>query len=289
MDKVERAILDVLKKVNEHRRLYERNEEAVKQHLIGEIFQALGWEWDNPREVRPEERTEEGRADYALITGDRVVAFIEAKNLSINVLKKEKPLRQLGRYCFNNGVKYGILTNGVAWVVIKAFEEGSRLEDRIILSVDIENEPIERTTLKLSLLSKSRIEKLERFAALLRALEFSFDELKREGISERKLIEFLTASKRRLLTLEKLRGDELPRALYLYDDGWRIVPLVERSIKGVLLSLLLYLSERSEGEEKAQIKKAYAYLKEMPIDTQKILRLLHEIEKEKGIRIGIEI
>ncbi len=289
MDKVERAILDVLKKVNEHRRLYERNEEAVKQHLIGEIFQALGWEWDNPKEVRPEERTEEGRADYALITGDRVVAFIEAKNLSINVLKKEKPLRQLGRYCFNNGVKYGILTNGVAWVVIKAFEEGSRLEDRIILSVDIENEPIERTTLKLSLLSKSRIEKLERFAALLRALEFSFDELKREGISERKLIEFLTASKRRLLTLEKLRGDELPRALYLYDDGWRIVPLVERSIKGVLLSLLLYLSERSEGEEKAQIKKAYAYLKEMPIDTQKILRLLHEIEKEKGIRIGIEI
>ncbi len=289
MDKVERAILDVLKKVNEHRRLYERNEEAVKQHLIGEIFQALGWEWDNPREVRPEERTEEGRADYALITGDKVVAFIEAKNLSINVLKKEKPLRQLGRYCFNNGVKYGILTNGVAWVVIKAFEEGSRLEDRIILSVDIENEPIERTTLKLSLLSKSRIEKLERFAALLRALEFSFDELKREGISERKLIEFLTASKRRLLTLEKLRGDELPRALYLYDDGWRIVPLVERSIKGVLLSLLLYLSERSEGEEKAQIKKAYAYLKEMPIDTQKILRLLHEIEKEKGIRIGIEI
>ncbi|WP_457754439.1 type I restriction enzyme HsdR N-terminal domain-containing protein [Thermococcus sp.] len=289
MDKVERAILDVLKKVNEHRRLYERNEEAVKQHLIGEIFQALGWEWDNPREVRPEERTEEGRADYALITGDRVVAFIEAKNLSINVLKKEKPLRQLGRYCFNNGVKYGILTNGVAWVVIKAFEEGSRLEDRIILSVDIENEPIERTTLKLSLLSKSRIEKLERFAALLRALEFSFDELKREGISERKLIEFLTASKRRLLTLEKLRGDELPRALYLYDDGWKIVPLVERSIKGVLLSLLLYLSERSEGEEKAQIKKAYAYLKEMPIDTQKILRLLHEIEKEKGIRIGIEI
>ncbi|WP_324735686.1 type I restriction enzyme HsdR N-terminal domain-containing protein [Thermococcus sp. SY098] len=289
MDKIEKAILDVLKKVNEHRKLYERNEEAVKQHLIGGIFQALGWEWDNPKEVRPEERTEEGRADYALITGDRVVAFIEAKNLSINVLKKEKPLRQLGRYCFNNGVKYGILTNGVAWVVIKAFEEGSRLEDRVILSVDIENEPIERTTLKLSLLSKSRIEKLERFATLLRALEFSFDELKREGISERKLIEFLTASKKRLLTLEKLRGDELPRALYLYDDGWKIVPLVERSIKGVLLSLLLYLSERSEGEEKAQIKKAYAYLKEMPIDTQKILRLLHEIEKEKGIRIGIEI
>ncbi|NJE08667.1 restriction endonuclease [Thermococcus sp. M39] len=289
MDKIENAVLDVLKKVNEHRGLYERNEEAVKQHLIGEIFQALGWEWDNPREVRPEERTEEGRADYALILDDRVVAFVEAKNLSVNVLKKDKPLRQLGRYCFNHGVKYGILTNGVAWVVIKAFEEGSRLEDRIILSVDIENEPLERVTLKLSLLSKGKIDKLERFATLLRALELSFDELKKEGISERKLIEFLTASKKRLLTLDKIRGDEFPRALYVYDDGWKMVPLIERSIKGVLLSLLLYLSEKSEGEEKAQIKKAYAYLKEIPIDTEKILRLLREIEKEKGIRIGIEL
>ncbi|MBO8173813.1 MAG: type I restriction enzyme HsdR N-terminal domain-containing protein [Thermococcus sp.] len=289
MDKIERAVLDVLKKVNEHRGLYERNEEAVKQHLIGEIFQALGWEWDNPKEVRPEERTEEGRADYALILNDRVVAFVEAKNLSVNVLKKDKPLRQLGRYCFNHGVKYGILTNGLSWVVIKAFEEGSRLEDRVILSVDVENEPIERTVLKLSLLSKNRIEKLERFATLLRALEFSFDELKREGISERKLIEFLTASKKRLLTLDKIGGDELPKALYVYDDGWKMIPLVERSIKGVLLSLLLYLSERSEGEEKAQIKRAYTYLKEIPIDTQKILRLLREIERDRGIRIGIEI
>ncbi|NJE13032.1 type I restriction enzyme HsdR N-terminal domain-containing protein [Thermococcus sp. LS2] len=289
MDKIENAVLDVLKKVNEHRGLYERNEEAVKQHLIGEIFQALGWEWDNPREVRPEERTEEGRADYALILDDRVVAFVEAKNLSVNVLKKDKPLRQLGRYCFNHGVKYGILTNGVAWVVIKAFEEGSRLEDRIILSVDIENEPLERVTLKLSLLSKGKIDKLERFATLLRALELSFDELKKEGISERKLIEFLTASKKRLLTLDKIKGDEFPRALYVYDNGWKMVPLIERSIKGVLLSLLLYLSEKSKGEEKAQIKKAYAYLKEIPLDTEKILRLLREIEKEKGIRIGIEL
>jgi len=54
-------------------------------------------------------------------------------------------------------------------VVIKAFEEGSRLEDRIILSVDVENEPIERTVLKLSLLSKSKMEKLERFTILFKS------------------------------------------------------------------------------------------------------------------------
>jgi len=117
----------------------------------------------------PRRRTEEGRADYALILNDRVVAFVEAKNLSVNVLKKDRPLRQLGRYCFNHGVKYGILTNGIVWVVIKAFEEGSRLEDRIILSVDVENEPIERTVLKLSLLSKSKMEKLERFTILFKS------------------------------------------------------------------------------------------------------------------------
>jgi len=56
---------------------------------------------------------------------------------------------------------------------------------------------------------------LKGLQSFLRALEFSFDELKREGISERRLIEFLTASKKRLLTLDKIRGDELPKALYV--------------------------------------------------------------------------
>jgi len=291
MESIERAVRDVLRKVSEHRRLYEKNEEAVKQHLIGEIFQALGWDWGNPKEVRPEERTEEGRADYALILNNRVVAFIEAKNLSVNVLKNDKPLRQLGRYCFFQGVKYGILTNGIGWIVIKSFEEGSRLEDRVILSIDLENEAIERSAFKLSLLSKNKVEKLEGLSALLKALEVSFEGLKRAGFKEEVIINYLqrASTKVTVVTLDKLRKDETPKALYVYDNGWKVLPLTEKSLKGVLLSLLLYLAEKTEGNEREEIKRAYEYLKKLPLETEKILKLLREIENEKGIKIAVEI
>ena len=162
MEELRRAIERVRRRITSHRKLYEKNEEAVKQHLIGEIFQALGWDWSNPEEVRPEERTEDGRADYALVMNGSVFAYVEAKNLGVNVLKRDEPLRQLARYCFNSGVKYGILTNGAVWIAIKAFEEGSSLRDRMLVSTDLLSEPVERTALKLSLLSKSRIAEIKR-------------------------------------------------------------------------------------------------------------------------------
>ena len=135
---LERAVLNVMSRTGMHRKLYERNEEAVKQHLIGEIMGALGWDWNNPEEVRPEERTEDGRADYALLLNGEIVAFLEAKNLSVNVIKRDEPLRQLARYCFSRGVKYGILTNGAKWVVVKAFAERTSLRDRVLWTVDLE-------------------------------------------------------------------------------------------------------------------------------------------------------
>ncbi len=170
MEELREAIINVLRKVRAHRDLYVRNEEAVKQHLIGEVFQALGWDWNNPpEEVRPEARTEDGRADYALMLDGKVFAYVEAKNLGVNVLKRDDPLRQLARYCFNSGgVRYGILTNGTAWIAVKAFEEGSGLRDRVLITVNIEEEPIERSVLRLSLLSKSRIRDVERLSSLLR-------------------------------------------------------------------------------------------------------------------------
>gem|GEM_PF-643984 len=290
MLEVQGAVINVLKKVREHRLLYERNEEAVKQHLIGEIFKALGWDWENPKEVRPEERTEEGRADYALVINDNVVAYLEAKNLSVNVLKSEKPLRQLAKYCFSHGIKYGILTNGVQWKVVKAFEENSTLEDRVLLKIDLFNEPLEKSSLKLSFLSKDRITSLEEHANYLKAFYWGFEMLRAKGYSKDSLLSYLQSTiKPSFFLLEHLSGDELPRALYLYDNGWKVVPLIEKSMKGVLLSLLLYLAEKAEGKEKTELLEAYRHLRGVPLSKEKILFLLKGLEKEKGIKVGIEI
>ncbi|NJE47245.1 restriction endonuclease [Thermococcus sp. GR7] len=290
MDELRRAVLNVIRKIRSHRELYVKNEEAVKQHLIGEIFQALGWDWNNPEEVRPEERTEEGRADYALILNGGVFAYVEAKNLGVNILKREEPLRQLARYCFNSGVRYGILTNGAMWIAVKAFEEGSRLRDRVLLTVNVEEEPVEKAVLKLSILSKSRIDDIERLSSLLRAMELSFIGLKREGYPEKMLIEYLTSKEgSNTVPVEDLTGDETPKAAYVYDSGWKLLPLPEKSIKGVLLAVLLYMERRAQGYQREEIRKAYEHLRTMPLNPKTALEILRKLEEEEKLRISVEL
>lgn len=290
MDGLMGAVISVRKKIRSHRELYVKNEEAVKQHLIGEVFQALGWEWNNPEEVRPEERTEDGRADYALILDGEVFAYVEAKNLGVNIIRRDEPLRQLARYCFNSGVKYGILTNGAVWIVLKAFEEGSRLRDRVLVTVNIEEEPLEKAVLKLSLLSKSRITGIERVASLLRALELSFQGLRQEGYSESMLIEYLTSREgMNTLPIGELRGDETPKVAYVYDGGWKLLPLQEKSIKGVLLSVLLYLEKRARGYEREEIRKAYEHIRRISLSPETALEVLRKLEEEEKLRISVEI
>lgn len=290
MDGLRSAVTSVRGKILSHRKLYEKNEEAVKQHLIGEIFQALGWDWNNPEEVRPEERTEDGRADYALILNGGVFAYVEAKNLGVNILKRDEPLRQLARYCFNSGVKYGILTNGAVWIAIKAFEEGSSLRDRVLLRVNIEGEPVEKAVLKLSLLSKSRITELERLASLLKALELSFSGLRREGYSEDMLISYLTSKEgSSTVPIGELSGSETPKAAYVYDRGWKLLPLPEQSLKGVLLSVLLYLERHSNGYKRDEIRKAYEHVRRISLSPKQALEVLKKLEEEENLRISVEL
>ncbi|ASJ09276.1 restriction endonuclease [Thermococcus siculi] len=290
MEALMKAVLSVKGKISSHRKLYEKNEEAVKQHLIGEIFLALGWDWNNPEEVRPEERTEDGRADYALILNGSVFAYVEAKNLGVNIVKRDEPLRQLARYCFNSGVKYGILTNGAVWIAVKAFEEGSSLKDRILLVVNLVEESPDRAALKLSFLSKSRITDIERLSSLLKALELSFSGLRREGYSEDVLISYLTSRKgSSTVPVFELTGSETPRAAYVYDNGWKLVPLPEQSMRGVLLAVLLYLAKRYPGRKGEEVMKAYEQVKRIPLAPQTALEALKRLEEEEKLRISVEI
>ncbi|AJC71898.1 MAG: type I restriction enzyme HsdR N-terminal domain-containing protein [Thermococcus sp.] len=284
------SIVRVLKKINAHRKLYETNEEAVKQHLIGEIMRALGWEWDNPEEVRPESRTEEGRADYALILGGEIVAYVEAKNLGVNIEKREEPLRQLAKYCFNTGVRYGILTNGAVWIGVKAFEVGSSLRERTLVKVNLLNEPPMKAALKLSLFSKSRILEMERISSLLKALELSFMGLIKEGYPREALFEYLKVdSGKRIVPIHLLEGHESPKVAYVYDNGWKLLPLPERTMKGVLLAVLLYMGQKAFGDEKREIMAAYEQLKRIPLEQKKAHEILVRLEEEKKLNISVEL
>ncbi|AFK22129.1 type I restriction endonuclease [Pyrococcus sp. ST04] len=155
---VERTIKKVLDIAHSRTSLYHSNEEATKQHLILPILSALGWDIFNPEDVIPEVSTEDGgRVDYALYINGDCVAYVEAKSLGVNVISDYNALNQLGKYCFSDGVQLGILTNGIQWVVINAFEPKKKLRDRLLIIIDLERLPLEEGIKRLSWLSKERI------------------------------------------------------------------------------------------------------------------------------------
>lgn len=265
------VVQKILEKVSKHRQLYEQIEEAVKQQILIEIFEALSWNWKNPEEVRPEEKTSSGRADYALIINGRPIAFVEAKSLKVNVIKDLNALSQLGKYCFDEGVEYGILTNGIQWRVIKSFEKGKNIKERTLLSIDLENESLEKSVVKLNLLHKARISDIEELAKLLRQLEQSYNKLKQKGFNEEQLLSFLrqyTSSHKDLPEgaerIEKLTNVSYtkPRALYVKDyESWIELTLNKNTWRETVITLVRYLLER--GIHDIRVPK---YIEQSPLE-----------------------
>ncbi len=94
---LQRTIEEVKKKLGAHRELYEGNEQAVRSQIVEPILRSLGWDPQNPSEVRPEVSNEEGRADYILFQEGREVLPIEVKKAGVDIRNQER-LRQLAKY-----------------------------------------------------------------------------------------------------------------------------------------------------------------------------------------------
>ena len=137
------------------------NEESTKQHLILPVLGALGWDIFNPDEIEPELSTGEGRPDYTLRLDGKAVAFIEAKSTRVPIFKGGRidpsHARQLTRYCFDRGVELGILTNGLQWALLKAFEPGKSINERVILAVDLMSQETAEAAERLRWLSRGNI------------------------------------------------------------------------------------------------------------------------------------
>jgi hypothetical protein len=154
------SLSPIIEKIKKFRSLYEQNEMAVRDQIIIPILRNLGWDPENPEEVQPNVFTEEGVPDYSLIKNGKKILFIEAKKLSIDIEQKEV-IRQLAKYSFGTGTKYGVLTNGAVWILIRSFEEGTILTERIVWKTDLENEELPAVFRKISAISKSNIEHIE--------------------------------------------------------------------------------------------------------------------------------
>jgi hypothetical protein len=160
----------VVERMKKYRSLYEQNEMAVREQLVNPILRSLGWNPENPEEVQPNISTEEGVPDYSLIKNGNEVLFIEAKKLSVNIEQREV-IRQLAKYCFGEGMKYGILTNGAIWILFRAFQEGTTMAERVVWKTDIEGDELTATVRRLNTISKEDVENIENLIKKLQILD----------------------------------------------------------------------------------------------------------------------
>ena len=148
LDELVAAIENVKSRIEHHQNSLRQSEALTRYSLIDPMLRALGWDTTDPALVTPEYEVGGKRADYALLEGNQVVVFLEAKRLDENLSTHRS---QVAAYASELGIKYPALTNGNKWEVY----DNSKLvpiDQRQILNVSINESPSSRIALQLLLL-----------------------------------------------------------------------------------------------------------------------------------------
>lgn len=133
------------------------DEASTKQCVILRILRVLGWDIDNPEEVKPEYTVENRRVDYSLRLKNENKVFLEVKKTGED-LDKEKYEEQLLEYSFRQGVGLAILTNGMTWWLYLPTQKGD-WKKRRFYTIDIMEQEIESVAENfIKLLAKNNID-----------------------------------------------------------------------------------------------------------------------------------
>jgi type I restriction-modification system DNA methylase subunit len=135
-----------------------RDEEDVKNAIIDPLLEILGWNVNEPSEVKKEEPIGSKFADYALKIEGETEIIIEAKALD---KKFQDPTedghgefeKQAINYAYNEGVDWALLTNGEEWRLYNAYWKGKKLA----FQMEVGDFPSDSNYPKISLLSKDSV------------------------------------------------------------------------------------------------------------------------------------
>ncbi len=110
------------------RRLKQFNEENTKKDFILPLFRHLGWDVTNSDEVAAEEKSSNGRVDYAFKIGGVSKFYLEAKPLREDLNQRPDWAKQVITYAENKGVTWAVLTNFKQLMVFNAEWDKPALE-----------------------------------------------------------------------------------------------------------------------------------------------------------------
>ena len=112
------------------------DESATKQVVVLRLLSLVGWDPYDLSDVAPEFTVGNSRVDFALRPGPANAVFIEVKRPSERL---ENHQQQLLEYCFQEGVKLAVLTNGGTWWLYLPLQPGG-WEQRRFLTIDLESQ-----------------------------------------------------------------------------------------------------------------------------------------------------
>ncbi|MBU1180293.1 N-6 DNA methylase [Patescibacteria group bacterium] len=110
------------------------SEEETKKGFIEPLFEILGWNISEKKEVSLEETISSKRVDYGFYLDERIKFYLEAKKFNVD-LYSEDFANQAVRYSFNKGAVWSVLTNFETLIIFNAQDIERKLADKKLLTI----------------------------------------------------------------------------------------------------------------------------------------------------------
>lgn len=233
MERLLQIVEKVRERINKHRA--ELKSEALTRYaLIDPILRALGWNTEDPGQVRPEFPVETGKPDYALIREGKPLIMVEAKPLGANL--KEARLKGIN-YTNAQGVPFFICTDGNMWEVYEVFRPVP-LNEKCIVSANLSSESPGEVARKLLALWRPAVEEIKPApASIIEAETEMVPRVKEKVTTERIILRELRAT---------VRPFAQPPSLISFPDGHREAL---RNWKGLLVAVARWVEPKMREDQ----------------------------------------
>ncbi len=113
---MQEQLKEFINKIKSEKGLSVYDEATTKQIIIIRILNILGWDIFDVRQIQPEypvdPKNNNEKVDYALAKDTNNMLFVEAKKVSEDLENWDD---KFCKYCYQNNVVLGVLTNGISW------------------------------------------------------------------------------------------------------------------------------------------------------------------------------
>ena len=124
-----RLLETLQQRIQQHGDALRQSEMLTRYVLVDPLLRGLGWDTEDPDQVRPEFNTKPGYADYALLSGGKPIIMVEAKKLDLPL---QTGLTQSINYCLQDGTLYFAVTDGRRWEVYETHKPVPIDEKRVV-------------------------------------------------------------------------------------------------------------------------------------------------------------